>query len=214
MSLLLAGLVSAGVATALAVSRWMARSKSDQLPRTEPAPPVAAKPAQPALEGFPCQVGDVILGTANEEAWLAGALVFTEGVPVAALFVAPDAGGDRGIFVTPAPSPSLAWLSALDPGAVVVGGEPPTAVELDDVRYERTRRRPLRVAGHGVTALDVGDSAVLAEYAAAGSERLLVILGPKRTLAFRGEALGEGRYEVIPSGRTTLEEPVTAPASS
>ena len=73
------------------------------------------------LEGFPCQLGDVIMRLTGEEAWLAGGVVLSEEAPIAALFVAPDAGHDCAIYVRPRPREAVYWMEPLDPGAVEDG---------------------------------------------------------------------------------------------
>ena len=157
------------------------------------------------LEGFPCQLGDVILRITGEEAWLAGGVVLSEEAPIAALFVAPDAGHDCAIYVRPHPRESVFWMAPLDPGAVLVGGEPPSSVEHAGIRFDRVRRLPLRPKRIGVGAPDVGDSVILAEYASAGSERLLVMRSTTgASFAYRGEELELSTYEVIASGKSTL----------
>ncbi len=157
------------------------------------------------LDGFPCQLGDVILRITGEEAWLAGGVVLSEEAPIAALFVAPDAGHDCAIYVRPRPRESMFWMQPLDPGAVLVGGEPPSSVEHGGIRFERVRRLPLRPKRIGVGAPDVGDSVILAEYSSAGSERLLVMRSTAGTsFAYRGEELEISTYEVIASGKSTL----------
>ena len=90
---------------------------------------------------------------------------------------------------------------------MLVGGEPPTSVEHDGIRFDRVRRLPLRVTRIGTGAPDAGDQVVLAEYASAGSERLLVMRGSAGTShAFRGVELEASSYEVIASGRSTLDD--------
>jgi len=157
------------------------------------------------LEGFLCQLGDVLTRITGEEAWLAGAVILSEDIPVAVLFVAPDAGHDCAIYVRPHPRPSLFWLEPLDPAAVLVGGEPPSSVEQGGIRFDRARRLPLRPRRIGVGAPDVGDGVMVAEYASAGSERLLVLKSNSGDIrAYRGLELEEGTYEVIASGDSTL----------
>jgi hypothetical protein len=64
---------------------------------------------------------------------------------------------------------------------------------------------PLRPKRIGVGAPDVGDAVVLAEYASAGSERLLVMRSTSGVShAYRGDELEVSAYEVIPSGKSTL----------
>ena len=159
------------------------------------------------LEGFPCQLGDVVMRLTGEEAWLAGGLVLCEEGPVAALFVAPDAGHDCALYVRPQPREAIFWLCPLDPSAVLVGGEPPSSVEHGGIRFDRVRRLPLRPRRIGVGAPDLGDSLILAEYSSAGSERLLVMKGSTGvSQAYRGEELEQSTYEVIASGKSTLNE--------
>lgn len=219
MSLLLAGVVLLGTGGALAVGRWMQRGrttdetrsseKSDEATGDEEsaARTNAANAPKPAarLDGFVCQLGDVVFRLTGEEAWLAGALVFSEEVDLAALFVAPDASADRFVYVRPQPKPAFYWLAPLDAGAVLVGGEASSAVEHDGVRYERLRRLPLRSRRLGAGAPDVGDSATVIEYASAGSDRLLVVKGSSgNVFAFAGIELDPGAFEVVASGESTM----------
>jgi len=226
VSLLLAGLIVAGASGAAVVGRWLARRREgarDAKPEAADAvgdanadaaknggkkpPKRTAEGAIAHLEGFPCQLGDVLMRLTGEEAWLAGGLVLCEEGPVAALFVAPDAGHDCAIYVRPQPREAVYWLAPLDPGAVLVGGEPPTSVEHDGIRFDRLRRLPLRPRRIGVGAPDLGDAIVLAEYASAGSERLLVMKGTTGvSQAYRGEELERSTYEVIASGKSTLDQ--------
>lgn len=164
-----------------------------------------------ALEGFVCRLGDVLLRRVEgDEAWLAGALVLAEDRPVAALFIAPEAHGDRAIFVPGPRQTVLTWLAPVAAGELGVaslvtpGGEPPRTLEHAGVRFERTRRLPVRVERLGTGAPHVGARAIVGEYTAAGAERLLVIAGADAALAWRGVAMTEGEYDVLPSGKTTL----------
>ncbi|MBX3196860.1 MAG: hypothetical protein KF894_01785 [Labilithrix sp.] len=158
------------------------------------------------LDGFVCQLGDVLTRITGEEAWLAGGVVLSEEIPVAVLFVAPEAGQDCAIYVRARPRDSVFWLEPLDPSAILVGGEPPNAVEHGGVRFDRARRLPLRTRRIGVFAPDVGDAVVVAEYASAGAERLLVLKGNAGIVhAYRGLELERASFEVIASGDTTLE---------
>lgn len=215
MSLILTGLVVAAASgvTVLAGRLLVRRGASRGAPKdpdTPDDPPAAtgtadARRPRERLEGFPCQLGDVVMRRSGDEAWLAGALVLSEDVPVAALFFGPDAGKDRIVYATPAPRATVAWLEALDAGDVLVGGEPPTSLEHGGVRFERRRRIPLRARRVGVGALDLGGAVVLAEYASVGADRLVLVKGDAAR-AFRGVELDEGTYEVIASGDGTLDE--------
>jgi hypothetical protein len=189
-------------------------NENNDPPRTPNAPvpaatkrPVARPPEGPTmrLDGFVCQLGDVLMRITGEEAWLAGGVVLSESIPVAVLFVAPDAVHDCAIYVRAQSKRNLVWLEPLDPSAVLVGGEPPSSVEHRGVRFERARRLPLRPRRIGVGAPNVGDVVMVAEYESAGAERLLVLKGNAGVVhAYRGVELEEGSFEVIASGESTL----------
>ena len=230
MSLLVAGLLFAGTSGAVMVGRWMARRRKaeakeeDGPPKPaneasgeegEDAPARAKRPAgkrrpppadRPQIEGFLCQLGDVVIRITGEEAWLEGGVILSEEVPVAALFVAPDVGRSTAIYVRARPKASLLWLEPLDPSAILVGGEPPSSVEHRGVRFDRARRLPLRPQRMGIGAPEVGDAVTIAEYTSAGAERLLVVKANTGAVhAYRGTELEEGSFEVIASGDSTLE---------
>lgn len=188
--------------------------KKDEGAKKEPKAPAPAKrrprtldPQAPTarLEGFVCQLGDVLMRITGEEAWLAGGVVLSETIPVAVLFVAPDAVHDCAIYTRAQSRRSLLWLEPLEPSAILVGGEPPSSVEHRGIRFERARRLPLRTRRIGVGAPNVGDAVTVAEYESAGAERLLVLKGNAGVVqAYRGLELEEGSFEVIASGDTTL----------
>jgi hypothetical protein len=161
--------------------------------------------ASDALVGFVCRLGDVVVRRLEgDEAWLAGALVFAEERPMIVLFIAPDAGGGRAVLVPGPGQTTLSWLSPIEPGQVPAGGEPPQALEHAGMRFERTRRLPVRVQRLGTGAPRVGTSAVIGEYAAAGLERLVIVAGSDAALAWRGVSLSAAEYEVLPGGQSTL----------
>jgi hypothetical protein len=194
----------------IAVGRWIMRRVRARRAATSQAPSADGAAQRPSprdpLAGFPCKLGDVIVRVAErDEAWLAGALVLEEERPVAALFVAPEAGGDRALFVREAPGAGMTWLEPLPEGALAVTKDPPHALEHEGVRFERSRRLPVRVSRIGSGAPSVGDRAVVAEYAGAAADRLLVVAGSEQTLAWRGVALRDGEYDVLPGGKATLE---------
>jgi hypothetical protein len=201
------------------VGRWIARAaRGARTPPSDetapPTPPEARAPESPPARprpptdpdwaAFPCALGDVVSRFGDEERWLAGALVFWEERPAAVLFIAPEAGGDRAVLVRPTPSTEIVWLDPVPPSDLTVGAEPPTALEVQGMRYERTRRLPWRVTRAGAGAPDVGETAVFAEYTGGGADRLVVIVGGGTARAFRGSALDEGMYDVMPSGTSTL----------
>jgi hypothetical protein len=151
-----------------------------------------------ALDAMVCQLGDVIVRRLDhDEAWLAGALVFSESRPVAALFVAPEVRQDRAVFVRAA-ARELAWLTPVVEAVEAPGGEPPNAIEHNGLRFRRQRRHPVRVDRVGTGAPAVGDSAVVAEYVGAGADRMLVVAGTETTLTWCGVVVADGSYDVLP----------------
>ena len=169
-----------------------------------PGPP-APSPTSDALEGFPCQLGDVLTRPGGDEAWLAGGLVLSEDVPVAVLFIAPDAGHDRAIYARRETDAPFLWLKPVDPGALVSLAEPPSSIEHEGVRFERRRRLPLSARRIGTGAPDVGSSVIVAEYASPGTERMLVVQHDGRARVWHGDMLEPGMVDVLPSGRSTFE---------
>ena len=164
------------------------------------APPA---PAVDPFAAFSCTLGDVVMGAGGDEAWLAGALVFHEDAPAAVLFIAPDAGGDRAVFLRTAGHGELLWLRAVS--GVTVAGEPPSALEHDGERYDRVRRMPWRSERHGTGAPDVGAEVIVAEYKALTGARLLVVVGGGTARTWHGMSLEPGMYDVLAAGKGTLE---------
>jgi hypothetical protein len=193
------------IAGGVFVGRWIARSVGARRRGAvgeEGQQEEAPAPSRDPLRGFPCKLGDVILRTAeHDEAWLAGALIFEEDAPVAALFVAPEAGGDRALFVRAAAGSGIVWLAPLPSGAIAKTSEPPHALELEGTRFERIRRLPVHVSRVGSGAPDVGTKAIILEYAGAASERVVVVAGSERQASWRGALLSDGEYEVLPGER-------------
>jgi hypothetical protein len=196
------------------LGRWIVRTVRARSGARTPAVGEAKEPEAKGdpLEGFPCKLGDVLVRPAEgDEAWLAGALVFEEERPVAALFIAPEAGGDRAVFVRPthggeAAGADVTWLAPLalrDVPGLGPTGEPPHSLEHGGIRYERSRRLPVKVERIGTGAPSVGSQAILAEYSASGPERLLVVAGSPGALAWTGLALRESEYEVLPGDAST-----------
>lgn len=170
----------------------------------------AATHAQVRLEGFPCQLGDVVLLPTGEEAWLAGALLLSERTTqadgtgafqrtVAVLFVAPDKGSGRAVYARPAPDPALDWMSPLSPGEVTLGAEPPSSLEHDGTLFERVRRLPLGVDCAGEGAPDLGPSVILAEYDGGADARLVILATREAAHVWRGRRLAAGMFDVLPA---------------
>jgi hypothetical protein len=173
-------------------------------PPKEP-PPVQAPKDATGLDGFPCQLGDVLTRPGGDEAWLAGAIVFSEDVPVAVLFIAPDAGHDRAIYVRRESESPYFWLKPVDDKTLLSSSEPPSALEHEGVRFERRRRLPLRAKRIGTGAPDVGEEVLVAEYASPGTERMIVVQHAGRARAFHGDMLEASMIDVLPSGKATLD---------
>jgi hypothetical protein len=190
----------------LALGRWIARRVGAGRPRATTRTPEKAVAASDPFAALPCRLGDVVVRSLErDEAWLAGALVLEEDHPVAALFVAPEAGGDRAVFARDAPGSGITWLWPLAPGDLPLTKEPPHALEYDGAHFERARRLPVRVARVGSGAPTVGDRAVLAEYAGPGTQRIVVVAGTERTMAWKGVALTPSDYDVLPGGGAPQE---------
>ncbi len=198
------------IARGLMTKNGEAKDAKDADPKAQAPPAKEEKPpAKPqvstSLEGFPCQLGDVLTRPGGDEAWLAGALVFSEDVPVSVLFIAPDAGEDRGIYVRPEPTPSFLWLRPIDAKAVMAASEPPSSIEHQGVRFERLRRLPLRARRLGTGAPDVGEEVIVAEYGSPGVDRIVVVANEGAARAWRGDALDMAMVDVLPSGKSTLD---------
>jgi hypothetical protein len=187
---------------AFVLGRWVVRSlrpRREGLGEKRPPEGDGAPSGRELLRAFPCQVGDVILRTAeHDEAWLAGALVFEEEAPVAALFVAPEAGGDRAVFVRAAASSGMVWLAPMPPSATPRSPEPPHTMEIGGVRFERVRRLPVHVRRVGSGTPQVGAKAILVEYAGGACDRVVVVAAPEQALCWKGVTLAEGEYEILP----------------
>ena len=100
----------------------------------------------------------------------------------------------------------MVWLEPLPADEIALGAEPPTSLEVRGTRYDRARRLPLRAERVGTGAPDLGDVVIVAEYAASGPERLLVITGGGSARVWRGTLLERGMYDVLPSGSSTLDQ--------
>jgi hypothetical protein len=200
--------VAGGIFFGRLIARVVRRGKEDGAP----VPPPDAKDSGSGrddpdpLAGFTCALGDVITRRVEgDEAWLAGALLFVEERTVAVLFIAPEAKADRAVLVPGPAQSTLSWLAQLPAGEVVVSGDPPRAIEHAGTHFERTRRLPVHVRRLGTGAPEVGPTAVFSEYVAPGLDRMVVVAGSVASLVWRGIALTEGDYEILPGGKATLE---------
>lgn len=155
--------------------------------------------SSPLLQRFPFQIGDVVVRTTGEEAWLSGAVVFSEDAPVAALFVAPEAGGDGLLFAGPAPQTWVAWLKAAS--ALPPSPEPPLTLEEGGRTYRRVRRLPVVATSLGQGAPAMEPRGILADYTDGGGGRLVIYATPRGALAFVGSVLSDGLYDVLPGER-------------
>jgi hypothetical protein len=191
------------IAGGVLLGRLVARAVRPRGSARTPDPPRPEASVDP-FAAFPCTLGDVIVRRAErDEAWLAGALLFAEDRPVAALFVAPEAGGDRAIFVREG-TRDLVWLAPLPAAVSAPAGEPPHTIEHRGARYERRRRLPVRVEVHGTGVPAVGSRAVIAEYAGPGADAIVLVVGTDATRAWQGGTLAEEHYDILPGGTGTL----------
>ncbi len=203
---------TAAVAMGLAMGRWL----TTRALRNAPAKPVAKTAKTGAVasaekifpwDRFACRLGDVIVRQDGAEAWLAGALVFSEDAPAAVLFVAPEAKVDRAVFLRAKPSTELVWLSPIAEDAWKArGAEPPTSIELEGEPFDRIRRLPFRVERIGEGAPDLGPDVIVAEYKSLRSEekRVISISGAGHSRAWRGEKIEVDSCDVLPSGSRTV----------
>ena len=201
-------LTSVLVGCGILVGRFIARgTKDDKKPEqpeasNEAKPAAAPAPPPPNLDAFPCKLGDVILRSTGDEAWLAGALVLREGdEPAAVVFFSPEAGSDRAVLARPS-AKELLWLTEEKTVSVPLA-EPPTALEVGTDRYERRRRLPLRAERVGSGAPDLGRELIFAEYTGLGDDCLVVLATKDRVLALRGPSLSAGTYDVLPGKAET-----------
>jgi len=201
-------LVGCGILVGRLIARGSSKEEKPPQDAAEPENKDDVKPKEPArerapnLDAFPCKLGDVVLRSTGEEAWLAGAIVLREGdEPAAVVYFSPEAGGDRAVLARPA-SQEITWL-AEEKGVTVPLGEPPTALEAGTDRYERRRRLPLRAERFGSGAPDLGRDVILAEYTGLGDDCLVVLASKERVVAFRGPSLGAGAYDVLPGKLTS-----------
>ncbi|MGO8992964.1 MAG: hypothetical protein ACLQVI_06530 [Polyangiaceae bacterium] len=214
---MIAVLSAIAVAGGLLIGRLVAvRHQRKELPQAGPVPAAQAtrEPGtEPVLEegrvveervdwsAFPCALGDVIVRSIDgAEAWLGGAIVLREDAAAVVLFIAPDASGERAVYVRPRPSAEIVWLAPVAREAVAVGAEPPSALEIDGTRFERNRRLPLRTQRVGTGAPDVAGTAIVGEYSAASGEVAIVVIAEGVARGWRGRRLREGEFEVWGGG--------------
>ena len=202
MSLLLTGLL---VVSGVMAGRWLSKRTRHRIELPVGRDDENAMKNEEALdpfEQFPCRLGDAVMVFGGEEAWLAGALVFSEDSPSLVLFIAPDAGADRALLVRPRPTGEIVWLLPVDASDLVGmsgNAEPPSSLEHEGERYERLRRLPLRVERHGTGVPDLGKEVILVEYKTLSGGRFLVIAGSAGVHAWQGTALAPGMYDVLAS---------------
>jgi len=151
----------------------------------------------PPWDRFKLGIGDVLVAENGEEAWLAGACVFAEEAPIAALFRAPARDGDLAIYLRALPPFETFWLTfTRSERASPI--EPPHSLEEGGVLYSRTRRLPVGVTRHGTTSFDVEGFAIVGEYKGLADERMLRVATADEALYFVGHVLRPGSYDLLP----------------
>ena len=186
------------IAVGIGLWRFFATRRGSALPKGAASATEERREPGQQFGAMICTLGDVIVRRLDhDEAWLAGALVFSESLPIAALFVAPELRQDRAVFVRAA-ARELAWLAPVVKTVDAPGGEPPRSIEHDGLRFRRHLRHPVHVEQVGTGAPVVGDRAVVAEYVGAGADRMLVVAGTQATLAWCGVVVPDGGYDVLP----------------
>lgn len=214
MSLIVTGLAVAGgiLLGRLVGSSLFEKKKSEgeakqaAAPDTEETKKVEPKKEAIDLDAFPCRLGDVVLRTTGEEAWLAGAIVLheTDAPPLFVLYHSPDSGGDSAVLVEPSEEAPVIWLRPISD--LGIRGEPPSAVEHEGAHFDRARRLPLHATRIGTGTPDVAKSLVFAEYTGVGDARLIVLSGDGACHAYLGQTLLVGSFDVLPSGKSTLDD--------
>jgi hypothetical protein len=96
----------------------------------------------------------------------------------------------------------LAWLTPVRRDALLAGSDPPSVIEIEGVSFERRRRLPFRVQRLGTGAPDLGETALVGEYAAASGEVAVLLIADGVTRAWKGRRLTEGEYEVWSGEKT------------
>lgn len=205
MILLGAGLITAGaLVSGWALHRWRraraappasSRSLPPASASSRPRPlPSAAPPEDPFPRGLPLRVGDVLVRADGVEAWLASAVVLWEDQPMAALFAAPQVGGDVSVYLTRDTDARPWWLAAEAVTGSLPGGEPPSTLEVRGRRFARVRRRPVVLRSPPSASFTSGISA---EYTDGGVGRVLVLQVGAEVRAYVGEELAPGMYDVL-----------------
>lgn len=201
--------LAAGVALASAAALsgliWRRRARSRARALSLPAPSPGVTPPRDVLAGAPCQLGDVLMTRSGAEAWIVGAVVLHEDGPSAVLYRAPEAGGDRFVYVRLDRADTWWWLAEGAAPSMLPTGDLPRTLELGSELLERSRSLAFRARRAGELPWPVDDVVVVAEYEGVGSARLLVLRGVGSGLVFAGDAIDRGAVEIVPSGARGLE---------
>lgn len=212
---------SVAVAGGLAFGRWLSqRAALTESRRAELKSRVAAaNSGSSAVEApnaheilwtrFPCRLGDVIVHPSGDEAWLAGAIILSEDVAAAVLFVAPEAKNDRAVYARAKPVTEIFWLSPLAAdGWTPPDTDPPTTIEIEGEPFERIRRLPYRTEAMGEGTPSLGAEILLAEYKSLRSleRRVISISGKGSARAWIGSAIDIRVCDVLPAGARAAEK--------
>jgi hypothetical protein len=196
--LLTALAAAAGILVGQFVARkWIGRPKPETV--SDPPPP----PPRPPV-GFAVRVGDVVMTTSDGEAWVSGALVFSDASAVSALFFGPDKGDAHALYTHVEPATELGWLAPLsDQDARALLTSAPVTLERGGRRFEQTCRLPLftQVVGEGTP--EIGPQIILREYASEGGHLIVALYDGPRILGFEGRWKHSHEYELVePSGES------------
>lgn len=190
MSILLTALLIAGsgALVAGATARALSQVKRRREQRSSASAAVTSEDDRMTSAGFAVAVGDVIsIGT--REAWLEHGWLLTEtGVPVAAVLFCREGT----VVALPAPRRTLYWL---EDESLELPGEPPPALDVDGVRYERALRLPVDVEPLGTAPDPPWQAAVLAEYRGLGGESLFTLGRAQAVRAWRGTRVEPSELE-------------------
>ena len=108
MSLILTGLALAGgvilgrlLGTSVIGGKKDRKGEASEKTEAKEKPKVEPKTPELVLEGFPCRLGDVVLRSTGDEAWLAGAIVLSEADSLDLLLRVVADGGNLLLMVSP-----------------------------------------------------------------------------------------------------------------
>ncbi|MEZ4225421.1 MAG: hypothetical protein R3B13_31000 [Polyangiaceae bacterium] len=192
MSLLL-GLVVGGALVAMGVGTGVALRARGKRPAALPAVAETARPTELRALGFGLERGDVI-DVEGKSLWLRDGWLACEGDEAVVVVLFAD-----GEVVVLAPDGGLS-LSLTREVRLPVKGEIPSALEIDDARFEHVRRLPVRLRPLGDSPAPPFDEALLHELRGLSGDVLWVLAGHSGSRAFCGRRVHANTVEYWGAG--------------